>query len=220
MDQRSQRTNWLFWFGLAVLVAGISTVIGISVWERTRTWSPLDIPVSLTVGHIRTPEFTVNIPERFEVRLSVNREVPAALMDKVLGIGDVTSATDELSGFKMTWSLSIDGKVLQSGISDGGKGQEAYWGSRVARRFGYFQAEKGKKYRLDFDVLEDGSQLAPYDPRLQVRVGIGVLDKYLMSDGVMEVMASAVAVLGFVLLLFALVRRWRTERRRFVQSVS
>jgi hypothetical protein len=220
MDQRNQRPNWLFWFGLAVFAAGVSGVIGIRAWERTRTWSPVDMPVPLTVGHIRIPEFTVNIDARFDLHLSVNRQVPPVLMDKVLGIGDVTSPTDELSGFRMAWILSGDGKVLEKGISDGGNGQEAYWSSRVGRHFGYFQAEKGKKYRLELDVLDDGSQLAPYDPRLQVRVDVRALEEYLMGDGVMAMIAAAVAVLGFVVLLFAMVRRWRSERRRFVQSVS
>jgi len=213
MDQGSQRTNWLFWFGLAVLVAGISTVIGISLWERTRTWSPLDMPVSLGVGHIRTPEFAVNVSERFELQLSVNRQVPRVLLDKVLGIGDVNSSTDELSGFKMTWVVSSNGNVLESGTSDGGKGQEAYWSSRVGRHFGRFHAEKGKKYRLDLDVLEDGSGLDPYDPRLQVRVDMFVLDGYWIGDGIMQLIAFATAVLGFVVLLFAFLKRWRAERR-------
>jgi hypothetical protein len=179
----------------------------------------MDMPIALAVGHVSTPEFTVNVREIFLIQLDVDRGVPKNLMDTVLGTGDLASREPvEARGFRLAWTLSSDGTVLKREISDGHN--QGYWGSRTGRLLGYFRAEKGKRYRVDVDVLEDGSQLAAYHSRLKVAVDLFTLDGYAIGEGLMEVAFLTVVGLGAALLVAALILRWRRATRRSVLSVS
>lgn len=200
--------KWLAWLGVALIFSGLSSYVGTTVWYRTRTWYPLDVPIVLTVGHVGAPEFTVNLRENFEIQLDVDRRVPKLLMDNVLGTGDLLSSKpDELHGFKLAWTLSRDGSVVRHEISD--EHNQGYWGSRTGRVLGYFQSEKGKRYRIDVDVLEDGSQLAAYHPRLKVCVDLFTLDGYAIGEGITELALLAVAGLGAALFVSAMILHWR-----------
>jgi hypothetical protein len=196
--------KWLAWLGVALILSGLCSYVGTVAWYRTRTWYPLDVPVVLTVGHVGTPEFTLNLRENFAIQLDVDRRVPKEVMERVLGTGDLLSSKPaELHGFKLAWTLSSDGRVLKQEISDGHN--QGYWGSRTGRLLGYFQAEKGKRYRVDFDVLEDGSELAVYHPRLKVCVDLFALDGYAIGEGITELALLAVAGLGAALLVSAMI---------------
>jgi hypothetical protein len=211
--------KWLAWLGVALILSGLSSYVGNVAWYRTRTWYPLDVPIVLTVGHVGTPEFTVNLRESFEIQLDVDRQVPKLLMDNVLGTGDLLSSKpDEVRGFKLAWTLSSDGKVVKHEISDGHN--QGYWGSRTGRLLGFFRAEKGKRYRVDVDVLEDGSQLAAYHPRLKVCVDLFTLDGYAMGEGITELALLAVAGFGAALLVSAMILHWRAVTRHSALPVS
>jgi hypothetical protein len=214
MKPRSWKlVKWLAWVGTVLVFLGACLFVGNRAWYRARTWTPVNIPVPLTVGHISTPEFAVNVEDTFTIRLDVDPEVPARTMDAVLGIGDLTSGkTEGGPGFKLSWVMRSDGKDVLHGISDG-RG-EGFWGSRRGRVLGSFHAEKGKRYRLDVDVLEDGSQLEPYHPHLRVSVDLFTLDGYAMATGISEVAALAVVGFGTALLISAMIVRLLSRRYR------
>jgi hypothetical protein len=174
---------------------------------------PLDIPMAPTVGHITTPEFTVNVEENFLIQLDVDREVPEAIMDEVLGIGNLLSSKpSEAHGFKVAWALSSDAKIVRQDVSDEYK--HGYWGSTTGRLLGYFHAQKGGRYRLDVDVLEDGSRLAPYHPHLKVTVDLFTLDGYAMGEGFSELAGLLIAGIGAVLVASAIAVRGRAAKRK------
>jgi hypothetical protein len=178
---------------------------------------PVDQPISLNVGHTQSPDFSVNVQENFELQLAVDRSVPSDLAVHVLGIGDATSAHDELArGFRVKWAVEQAGTVIKTGISDGH--DQGYWGATEGRRFGFFRAEKEKPYTIRLDVLEDGSKLAPYHPRLQVRVDLFALDGYFLSTGVMVAAGVFAAGLGAILLIVAGVLRLKSKGQRAVAA--
>ena len=210
--------KWLAWFGVVLIVSGLLAAIGNVTWYRTRTWFPMDMPIALAVGHVSTPEFTVNVREIFLIQLDVDRGVPKTVMDTVLGTGDLVSPQPvEARGFRLTWTLSSDGTVQKREISDGHN--QGYWGSTTGRLLGYFRAEKRKRYRVDVDVLEDGSQLAAYHPRLKVAVDLFTLDGYAIGEGLLELAFLAVAGFGAALLVAALILRWRAATKHSAFSV-
>ncbi len=212
-------THWLGRLGVVLLLAGIGVFIGNRVWYDTRTWTPIDLPVALTVGHLSTPEFRVNLQDSFEIELAVDRPVPRALMDTVLGIGELPSSQPAgLRGFQLAWALRRAGHVVQRGLSDGHG--EGYWGNTTGRVLGYFPAQKGQPYRLDIDVLEDGSRLAPYHPHLKVTVDVFDLDGYAIGEGLTELAAGAVAALGVGLVVAAILVRRRAATRQAALPVS
>ena len=65
------RLPWSVRTGLALILAGIAWFGGWSCWEATRIWVPLNVPVSLSQGHIRTPEFKINVEGTYVFRVEV-----------------------------------------------------------------------------------------------------------------------------------------------------
>ena len=47
--------------GLGLVLIGVCWFGYWSVWARTRIWVPLQMPISLSQGHIRTAEFKINL---------------------------------------------------------------------------------------------------------------------------------------------------------------
>jgi hypothetical protein len=131
--------KWLAWSGVALILSGVCSFAGNEAWYKTRKWFPLDVPVTLSVGHFATADFTVNVNETFEIQLEVDREIPTLVANTVLGTGDPSSKTNEVRGFNLAWTLSSDGRVIEHEISDGRN--EGYWGGRrMGRLLGPLQS--------------------------------------------------------------------------------
>ena len=219
MPKAKKLVKWLAWSGIVLAVSGVCSFVGNKAWYRTRTWFPVDLPIALSVGHVSSPEFTVNVKETFAIQLDVDSEIPKPVMETVLGIGDFPSKPDELRGFRLAWTLLSNGKVVKHEISDGRN--QGYWGGRrMGRLLGYFLAEKGMRYRLDLDVLEDASQLSHYDPRVKVGIDIFTLDGYAIGQGLLEFVSLAVAGLGTALFVVTALLNRRSARRHSVVPVS
>ena len=207
-SQKSRKSGpWLVGVGAVMVVLGLSLSIGIRAWGNSRTWMLLQLPVILAPGHIQTPEFSTNIEEDFWVELDADRQTPSQIADKVLGIGDPLSMRfDQSHGFRLGWTLSCEGKTIKSGTSDGNN--EGYWSDRIGRRLGWFRGERSKRYRIDVDVLEDGTQLQPYHPRLLVQIDLFTLDGYAMAVGFWSFIGLVILVVGGTLFLIGGVRIW------------
>ena len=63
---RSRASGWL---GLGLFLAGVGLIAGLHLWHATRTFVPLDIPVSLSRGRIQTGEFVVNYEAFYRVTI-------------------------------------------------------------------------------------------------------------------------------------------------------
>ena len=61
--------------GMALLLIAAAIYGGWEWWMATRTWVPLDIPVSLARGHIRSPEFKINLDAGFWIFVEVETKV-------------------------------------------------------------------------------------------------------------------------------------------------
>src|ERR1700688_1296843 len=63
--------------GILALLVGILVFVSVHYWVNTRTLVPLDIPVTLAPGHIRTGDFQINV----EAYLSVQVRFPNCSAD-------------------------------------------------------------------------------------------------------------------------------------------
>jgi len=183
-----------------MLVLGVSFMVVNWAWYRTRTWSVVDKRLDLRIGSNHTQEFKVNINENFLIMLEVDRDLPPNIAEHVLGLGDLVSADrTDLHGFRMRWALLKNGSVIKKGLSDGNG--EGYWSRRTGRVLGFFPAEKGQNYRIDWEVLDDGSELNSYHPSLKVQVDLFTLDGYAMGEGFSELAGFILAGIGTLLLV-------------------
>lgn len=147
---------------LAFILGGVVLYAGSQYWLATRKLVPLDIPISLSRGHIRTPEFSINMDSGYDIAIEVTR-IPSAGSLECLMLGCYKTPAI----LKAEWTLSIGGQAESSGSSDGMNGDSSYMDS-VGRVVGNFKSSGGR-HRLNVDVLSDLSILNEGEPRLKIQ---------------------------------------------------
>jgi hypothetical protein len=75
--------------GLGFILTGIAAICSWALWSETRTWVPVDLPVSLTVGHIKTREFKINQNALYEIEIDAERNIPYQTLNCLLGVEDI-----------------------------------------------------------------------------------------------------------------------------------
>ena len=133
---------------IAFILGGVVLYAGSQYWLATRKLVPLDIPISLSRGHIRTPEFSINMDSGYNIAIEVDRIPPAPAV------------------LRAQWALSSSGQLELTGSSDD-QHESWGWGDSGTRDLGGFWA-LGGWHRLDIDVLTDASILNRGNPRLRV----------------------------------------------------
>ncbi len=151
--------------GLLFVLSGPLWVGAWAWWDSTRLWTPVFVPISLSPGHIRTPEFAINVASTYTVGVvmnivwSSNEDYTAAA--QMLGF-DSSDGRPSVVG--VSWRLSSAGRMLASGDSSDGELRAMF---PIGRGLGKFYANKGT-YVLDLDVVRDGSRLNRWAPHLVV----------------------------------------------------
>jgi len=145
------------------------------LWLITRTERPVNIPISMTVGHVRTREFKLNMNALYTIEVEVQKTIPFDTLNCLLGTSMAPMSTDLQdcpnvpSVVKASWILTSDGRVVAQGSSDDYR-SGAWMNDSISRELGNFQSRRGQRYVLDVNVLANGSSLAPGNPRLKVEV--------------------------------------------------
>ncbi|MGC2184488.1 MAG: hypothetical protein WA637_14505 [Terriglobales bacterium] len=132
------------WTGIGLLLLGIAWFTSIQHWMATRTFTPVDIPISLAPGQTRTGSFLINLEGEYQIRLDAGD----------FNLIDPKCAS--LTPFKVRWSLHDRGKVFSSQ-------RQGYLPSSI----GDFYSYKGT-YDLDLQVLSDSGCLNSVHPRLRI----------------------------------------------------
>jgi biopolymer transport protein ExbD len=135
---------------IALIVIGIALPSTYAHWLYTRTFVPLDIPVSLSPGHIRTNDFYINLKETYYVEINV----------------------DEPFTYKRDCPLYGSESVLKTHLILFRGGQKLGEADGLGYFFiEYFDADKKGHYRLDVQILSDASCVSAGHPRLVVLTG-------------------------------------------------
>ena len=133
--------------GSSLIVVGVSLYGTWHQWESTRIWTPLDTPVSLSPGHVRTSEFVINTRSTYWIAFGARGG---------FGHGDRGEYQYCLPALGTSWSLSSHGRVMAAGTE-----------TPCGDYLGSFQAGSGR-YVLDVDVSRDGGGFNSRNPRLMV----------------------------------------------------
>lgn len=156
--------------GRALILAPVACFGVWACWNSTRTWVPLDVPISLSRGHIRTPEFKINVESTYSIGIATDWPWD---FDRACLMG-VEECGAEPSVLVASWSVSGKGRVEVRGDS---AGHEAMFeGEKVSRVLGTLRAGKGH-YILDVDFALDGSRLNTGAPHLVVLETGGVREQ-------------------------------------------
>jgi hypothetical protein len=203
--------------GVALILTGVALYGGWKWWVTTRTWVPLDIPVSLSRGHIRTSEFEINLEGSFWVYVEVERKFDFEGVPCLLGYGSDSCKKTPNGVVNVSWILSDRGRVVAQGKGDP---NQAMLGGTVTmgRGIGRFSADRGKQYVLDVDVLEDGSRLDPGHPRLKIET----TRYWIYEEKESQILAFSLflAAIGVTLLVSSIVARSREKRDELRMSLT
>jgi len=214
--------------GLAVIAIGLLPIVAFSIWRATLNTVPVKKPISLAVGHLRE-SFTVNFTGLYTMRIEVERKLPHATIQCLLGISDYVpegQCNNIAPVLKLTWALTHDGQAVKTwttrmytpnGLTERiGSSSEhvaaAYTNDTVAAEFAYFEARRGERYTLNMDILEDGSALSVTNPKLRIGVDESVYEGFISLELITFGWAVLGCLIGGVTLLVSLLRARRNKR--------
>jgi hypothetical protein len=198
--------------GLTFVFAGIGVCGTWVLWLTTRTERPVNIPISMDIGHSRTPEFKLNMNAPYMIEIEVQKEkIPFDTLNCLLGMSMAVRSTalqdcpDRPSVVKASWVLMSDGQTVAQGSSDDHR-SGAWMNDSIARELGHFQSQNGRRYVLDVDVLADGSSLKLGNPRLKVEVHPEVYEGDMVWSAILFLAMGALILVGVLLLVVSFIK--------------
>jgi len=142
-------------------------------------YSDVDVPVSLAIGTVRTPEFTVKSEWYFvmiQIEKPVNPKTPEELllmrqrvcmMGLTMGPLDVKDCGRNDLLLRVDWTVWDGDRMVQQG-SDPDHCACRFENEHMYKIFGPFQGQAGKKYVVEMRFIKDASPLNLANPHLIV----------------------------------------------------
>jgi len=141
--------------GFLLVLVGIGTYGVWILWRLTRADQPVDVPISMAVGHIRAREFRINQNAPYTIGIEVQKTIPFDTLNCLLGMAMGRSSTalqecpDTPSVVKASWVLTSSGYIVARGSSDDYR-SGAWMNGSISRELGHFQstADRGTCWML------------------------------------------------------------------------
>jgi hypothetical protein len=151
--------------GVTLVVLAVTAILVRRHWLSTVELTPVNMPISMSVGHLNTGDFKIDVNYLYQIEMHFYSEhYPDPVLDCLVGMPSTANKCEETPSLvEVKWVLTNDGNVLKQGVTHEGSG---YWADGLVRTLGNFKGEAGHRYRLDLDVVKDGSRLATANPRL------------------------------------------------------
>jgi hypothetical protein len=134
-------------------------------------YSAVDMPVTLAVGTVRTPEFSA-ASQWYWIMVQVEKPLPFREMECMMGVSSESSycSTDDPL-LQATWTVwDGENKVYAGGTPD--RCACMFENKHIYKFLGDFPAQGGKKYVVEVKFTKDGRPLNVANPHLIVtRVG-------------------------------------------------
>lgn len=141
--------------------------------------APLTVPVTLSPGHFQSPVFKAHVSTQHVVSIAFDSSLPSTEMNCLIGMKlSLNECGDIPEALSVKWRLVSSNQTLASGSSSDRGASYSY--NLIERHIGRFVAQRGTEYTLDFDVLQDGSRLAPAHPVLKVEPNLNGYEGWLM----------------------------------------
>ncbi|MGC1647549.1 MAG: biopolymer transporter ExbD [Candidatus Sulfotelmatobacter sp.] len=162
-----KRTLLRIRIGVALILIAAAIYGGWEWWMATRTWVPLEMPVSLAPGHIRSPEFKINLDAGFWIFVEVETKIDDEGVSCLTGYTSDYCRKNGVGELRASWTLSDRGRVVARGSTDSEQGSLGGMLSK-ARGLGHFLVPAGNHFVLDVEFPEDNSHFNGGHPRLAI----------------------------------------------------
>lgn len=166
--------KWMFTGRLIAVIGGslgvlffVPGILAGSPKDHKYRYSEIDMPVSLGVGTVRTPEFTVK-HEAYFIMIQAQKRLPFVDMQCMMGL---MSGPLELSDCKKErllqadWTVWDDENIVAQGSSSS-EGDAEYTDKYLFKFLGSFMGESGKKYVVEVKFTKNGTPLNVTNPHL------------------------------------------------------
>jgi len=160
------------------LIAGVGRLLGVGLLGpkalASVCWGcrkpEVNMPVSLAVGTVRTPEFPVK-HQPYLVIIQAERRLPLADMNRMMGL--TTGPRDpyncnEEPLLQADWTVWDNGRVVDHGSAHRRNYSGAWAKDSIEKWLGHFVGEAKKKYVLEVKFTRDASALNVTNPDLIV----------------------------------------------------
>ncbi len=162
-----KRTLLRIRIGVALILIAAAIYGGWKWWMATRTWVPLEMPVSLAPGHVRSREFKINLDAGFWIFVEVETKVDDEGVSCLTGYTSDYCRKNGVRELRASWTLSDRGRVVARGSTDSDQGSRGGMLSK-ARGLGNFSVPAGDHFVLDIEFPEDNSHFNGGHPRLTI----------------------------------------------------
>ena len=169
--------KWICRYQLAGMVGGMLCVLllGPNAFagrhrDHPYRYSDVDMPVSLAVGTVRTPEFPV-VWQWYDILVQVEKPLPFLQMQCMMGVttgpldSKNCSSNDPL--LRADWTV-WDGEHIVDQGSISNKCACKFENKYIFKFLGSFAGEGGKKYVVEVKFTKDGAPLNVANPHLIV----------------------------------------------------
>ncbi len=133
-------------------------------------YSVVDMPVSLAVGTVRTPEFPV-VGHWYWIMLQVEKPLPFQQMQCMMGVTASPLESEDCSSndpvLRANWAVWDGEHVVYQGSSTT-KAEAKHTNKYIFKFLGSFAGEAGKKYVVEVKFTKDGTPLNVASPHLIV----------------------------------------------------
>lgn len=159
------------------LIASLCGVLGVGLMGA-KAWAgacwgcrkpAVDMPVSLVVGTVRTPEFTVK-RQPYLIMIRAEKRLPFDDLNCMLGLHlaspDPNCNREPL--LQADWAVWDEGQVVDHGSVHRRDGRGGWADASIDRYLGHFVGERNKRYVLEVKFTTDGSALNATNPHLIV----------------------------------------------------
>jgi hypothetical protein len=161
-------------FGVFGAFIGLWLVHGVSAGgqkDHPYRYSVVDMPVSLAIGTVRTPEFTAAATHGYWIMVQVEKPFPIRQMNCLMGTTsgplELKDCTANDPALRADWTVLNQGHVVSNGSST--TTNHGRWSKENVFKFvGSFAAQAGKKYVVEVTLTKDGSALNVANPHLIV----------------------------------------------------
>jgi hypothetical protein len=184
--------------GFALIALGLTISALTYSWTRAMNAVPLSQPIVLSPGHFQSPVFQAHATTQHVVSIDFDDSLPPDQVDCFIGMNLIPKACgNQPAILNVKWQIFSGHQTLATGSSsDRGA---SYSHKLIERHIGRFDARRGAKYTLEFDVLQDGTRLAPAHPLLKVAPNLNGYEGWLMLAGLAFYVGLACAAIGAVL---------------------
>ena len=156
--------------GVLLLIPGVSAGSHKDFPEKN---SDIYMPVSLAVGTVRTPEFSVGgHGQLYDIIVQVEEPLPFEQMECMMGVTTGPLESRNCSNndplLRADWTVWNEGHIVSSGSNTTITADAKYTTKYIFKLLGSFAGEAGKKYVVEVRFTKDGTPLNLANPHLVV----------------------------------------------------